>query len=397
MTAGLQQLTQEQIDQLGRELDALRERVMADLGQADANYIRRIVAVQRALEVAGRGLLFTGWFPPAWGAGVVALALSKILDNMEIGHNVLHGQYDWMRDPTLNSRRFEWDMVCPCDLWRRSHNYEHHTFTNVIDKDRDIGYGIVRITEDQRWHPYYLGNPVYALLDALFFEWGILLHQLEVDRVVAGTRSWSDTAELLPPMLRKVAQQLLRDYVFFPALTGPLAPVTAVGNAAANLIRNLWAFTIIYCGHFPADVETFGEDEIENESRGQWYLRQMLGSANVTGHPLFHILTGNLSYQIEHHLFPAIPSWRYGTIATEVRDICARYGLPYHTGRLSRQFGSVVRRLVVLALPWGGRSASSDGAPSQVSVPNASTRRPAPAQSGLPVLRSVRTGAGCDG
>ena len=170
MTMTTAQLGPSLIDELGEELDALRQRVVDDLGAVDAAYIRKVIAVQRLCEVSGRVLLFAGWFPPAWLGGVAALSVSKILDNMEIGHNVLHGQYDWMKDPALNSQTFEWDMVCPSGQWRRSHNFMHHTYTNILDKDRDVGYGILRITEDQPWHPYYLGNPVYAAAQALFFE-----------------------------------------------------------------------------------------------------------------------------------------------------------------------------------------------------------------------------------
>ena len=93
---------------------------------------------------------------------------------MEIGHNVMHGQYDWMRDPALNSKMFEWDNVCPSDQWRHSHNYMHHTFTNILGKDRDIGYGILRMEDAQKWNPYYLGNPVYAFLLMMAFEWGVM-------------------------------------------------------------------------------------------------------------------------------------------------------------------------------------------------------------------------------
>ena len=135
------------------------------------------------------------------------------------------------------------------------------------------------------------------------------------------------------------------------------------GNLSANLIRNVWSFMIIFCGHFPDGVEEFSEDEVENETRGGWYLRQMLGSANLTGSRLFHILSGNLSHQIEHHLFPDIPAHRYAEIATEVRAICERYGLPYNTGPLHKQFGSVVRKIVRLALPGSGTSKPSRSEP----------------------------------
>ncbi|RZQ64865.1 fatty acid desaturase family protein [Amycolatopsis suaedae] len=351
MTGLQDRLTPEQVEEFGRELDELRQRIVDDLGTADVEYIHKVIRTQRGLEVLGRGLMFAGFFPPAWLAGTVALSLSKILDNMEIGHNVMHGQYDWTRDPALSSQRFEWDTVAPAENWRHSHNYIHHTYTNILDKDRDIGYGILRMDAEQKWHPYYLGNPVYATLLAIFFQWGVMLHDLEVDRLLKGERKWSEFREVRARIARKAARQFGKDYVLFPLLTGPLAPLTLLGNATANLTRNLWAFAIIFCGHFPADVESFTEEETERETRGQWYLRQILGSANISGGPLFHILSGNLSHQIEHHLFPDIPAYRYPKIAPEVREICERYGLPYNTGPLRKQLWSVAKKIVSLALP----------------------------------------------
>jgi NADPH-dependent stearoyl-CoA 9-desaturase len=355
------ELTPEQIESFGEELDAIRERVVADLGERDAGYIRKVIRAQRGLEVAGRGLLFAGFLPPAWLAGVSALSLSKILDNMEIGHNVMHGQYDWMNDPDLSGQGFEWDTSCPADQWRHSHNYMHHTHTNIVGKDRDIGYGVLRMSEDQRWHPYYLGNPLYAALLATFFQYGVAFHDLELDRVSAGKASLSEKRDMIRAIWDKVRQQTLKDYVLFPVLTGPSAPLTLAGNATANLTRNLWAFTIIFCGHFPDGTQEFTEEETAEETRGQWYYRQLLGSANLTGGKLFHILAGNLSFQIEHHLFPDIPAHRYAEISVEVREACERYGIPYNTGPLPKQFGSVVRKIVRLALPDRGERPAGDG------------------------------------
>ena len=344
-------MNQEQMEQLGRELDELRNRVVADLGERDANYIRNMIRWQRGLELSGRALLEVGFLPPAWIGGVAALSLSKILDNMEIGHNVMHGQYDWMKDPALDSKRFEWDTACPGDQWRHSHNYMHHTHTNVLGKDRDIGYGILRMSEDQPWRTRDLGNPIYAGLLALLFEWGVAVHDVEVDRIEAGEITLSDKRDILRAIWRKGRRQVLKDYALFPLLAGPGAPFTFAGNLTANLVRNVWAFMIIFCGHFPEGVEEFSEEEVENETRGGWYMRQMLGSANLTGSRLFHILSGNLSHQIEHHLFPDIPAHRYAEIAVEVKEICERYGLPYNAGPLRKQFGSVVKKIFRLALP----------------------------------------------
>ena len=354
-------LTREQIDAFGAELDDLRARTIADLGERDREYLDKVVRAQRGLEIAGRGLLFFGFLPPAWLGGTGALALAKILDNMEVGHNVMHGQYDFLQDPAYDGTTFDWDTACPGDQWRHSHNYRHHTFTNVLGEDRDIGYGILRMDEAQPWKPADLGNPVYAALLAAFFQYGVALHDLEVERLITGEVEWSETAELRADLVRKIGGQSLKDYVLFPLLTGPSAPLTLAGNAVANLTRNLWAFTIIFCGHFPSGVATFTAEEAADESRGGWYLRQLLGSANITGGPLFHILSGNLSHQIEHHLFPDLPAHRYAELSVEVRAICERYDLPYNTGSLARQFGSVVAKICRLALP-GRRGPAPDHA-----------------------------------
>ena len=344
-------LTEEQIAEIGRDLDAIRQRVVDDLGVADRAYIYNVIKAQRAFEVTGRASLLLSALPPFWLFGAAALSVSKILDNMEIGHNVMHGQYDWMRDPALNSKRFEWDTACPSDQWRHSHNYIHHTYTNIVDKDRDIGYGILRMDEAQKWNPYYLGNPVWAFLLMVLFQYGVALHDLEVENVLSGKRKPAENKALLRGIWRKVGNQALKDYLLFPLLTGPQFLATLSANASANLVRNLWAYSIIFCGHFPTGVATFTEEETANESRGQWYIRQMLGSANITGGNLFHIMSGNLSHQIEHHLFPDLPARRYREIAPEVRALCEKYGLPYTTGRLSKQLGSTWAKIFRLALP----------------------------------------------
>src|ERR1700710_1849784 len=227
-------LTPEQIESFGEELDAIRRRVLADRGERDANYIRKVIRAQRGLEVAGRGLLWAGVFPPAWIAGTTALSLSKILDNMEIGHNVMHGQYDWMNDPALSGKRFEWDNACPADQWRHSHNYMHHTHTNIVGKDRDLVYGVLRMSEDQDWRPYYLGNPAYATLLALFFQYGVALHDLEVERLTTGEAKLADKRKLISGIWKKVRRQTLKDYVIFPALSGPFFLFPLAGNATAH-------------------------------------------------------------------------------------------------------------------------------------------------------------------
>ena len=345
--------TDTEIEALGRELDAIQNEVKASLGEADRRYILRLIRIQRTLAFVARLVIYGSLFLlPHWlpffvviGLGTTMLGVAKILENMEIGHNVLHGQWDWMGDPAIHSSTWEWDAVCPADQWKHSHNVMHHTWTNVVGKDRDVGYDILRVTPEQKWHPAYLGQPIYNLLLALLFEWGVATHDIDPAKPFAENRP------LLRGIGRKVIRQVMKDYVLWPLLAGPFFFWVAGANAVANLIRNVWAYMIIFCGHFPDGVRVFTEEEIVGETRGRWYQRQILSSCNIDGSPLFHVMSGNLSHQIEHHLFPDMPSNRYPQVAPRVRALCARYGIPYNTASLARQFGTTTRKILRLSFP----------------------------------------------
>ena len=321
-------------------------------GERDAAYIRAVIRWQRSLELGSRAVLLFSLFPPAWVLGTVGLSVAKILENMEIGHNVMHGQWDWMRDPKIHSQAWEWDNASPSELWKHSHNELHHTFTNVLGRDNDLGYGIMRVDEDQRWYPMYALQPLWNFLNACFFEYGIAAYDLELGKHLR-EKTTGDPAfrANTRKVLRKIRGQVTKDYVVHPLLSGPSFLHTVGANAVANVVRNLWTHSVIMCGHFPEGVETFAKDSIEGETRGEWYLRQMIGSANIRGSKAMHLMTGNLSHQIEHHLFPDMPSNRYHEIAPRIREIFQRHELRYTTGTLPQQVLSAWKQVVMLSLP----------------------------------------------
>ncbi len=353
LTTPSSQLSTEEIEDLAASFDAIRQRVIESRGAADAAYIRRVIGVQRRVELGSRLLLMVGRARTAWVAGTAGLALSKILDNMEIGHNVLHGQWDWMRDPKIHSTTWEWDYATPAAEWKRSHNESHHVYTNIIGKDNDLGYGILRVDEKQPWKPRYLLQPAYNLLNAVFFEYGIAGYDLDLgENLRAGHGITPELRRRAGGTLRKLGRQMAKDFVLHPLLSGPRFRRTLAANLTASLVRNVWSHSVIMCGHFPEGVEAFEQDRLdETETRGQWYLRQMTGSANISGSPLLHLLAGNLSHQIEHHLFPDLPSNRYATIAPEVRRVFERHGLRYHVAPLPQQVASAWHKVVRLSLP----------------------------------------------
>jgi linoleoyl-CoA desaturase len=236
----------------------------------------------------------------------------------------------------------------------------------------------------------YLLQPFYNLVLAAFFEWGVAFHDLDFEAIRSGEKSKAQVKRELAGIREKAKSQVVKDYVAWPLLSGLAAAAvdaviegrrersgrkrrgglarvlrtalrggadtyrsTASADATANVVRNVWAYAIIFCGHFPDQTYTFRPEEVEDESRGGWYVRQLVGAANIEGSPLFHVASGNLGYQVEHHLFPDLPSTRYAEIAPQVKDICERYGLPYNSGPFSQQLGMVQRTILRLAFPGG--------------------------------------------
>jgi linoleoyl-CoA desaturase len=413
----LHRLSEEQIEELGKLFDDLHEHVKNDLGQRDADYIRGVITLQRRLALEGRAALVPARFWPAWVVGTALPSAAKILENMEIGHNVLHGQWDWMNDPVINSQAWDWDTASTAEAWRHSHNFIHHTYTNILGKDKDLGYEIMRIDPNQKWHPVYLLQPFYNLVLMFLFEWGVALHDMDFEAIRAGEKDMKQVREELKGIAGKARTQITKDYIGWPLVSAAImtgaelvverararAPrgrgaalrgrgrsatrnartgVSGIANrirrrpaptlqarfgksfrrnfmatlwadVTANIIRNIWAYGIIFCGHFPDQAYVFTQEETEDESTGARYVRQLIGACNIEGGPMFHLASGNLGYQVEHHLYPDMPSTRYGEIAPKVREICQRYGLPYNSGPFHKQLGMVQRTIVRLAFPGG--------------------------------------------
>ena len=279
----------------------------------------------------------------------------------------MHGQYDWMRDPAHELQDASSGTTCArADQWRHSHNYMHHTFTNILGKDRDIGYGILRMEDQPEVAPVLPGQPgvrVRADDDVRVGRHGV--HDLEAENIVKGTRKLERRTSRCSRAIWKQGRQAGAQGL--PAVPGccpgPLfVPTTRERerereprSATSGRSRSSSAGT-----SRPATATFTRGGDGERVTGTSGTCARCSGSANITGSPLFHILSGNLSHQIEHHLFPDIPARRYPQIAAEVEALCEKYGLPYNTGRFSKQIGSTWGKIFRLAVPFGGRSGSDD-------------------------------------
>src|SRR3954464_1727683 len=241
----LARLSDEEIEKIGEEFETIGNEVFDSLGDRDRRYIVAMIEMHRRMLVASRAILAAGEFPPALVAGTTLLSMAKILENMEIGHNVMHGQWDWMNDPHIHSSTWDWDTASTKEAWKHSHNYIHHTYTNIRGKDKDLGYEIMRIDPHQKWHAVYLLQPIYNALLMFFFEWGVAFHDMDIEAIRRGEKPKEDLVKDLKGIGGKAWTQIRKDYIAFPALSA-LAfgkrgfKATFWANFTANIVRNIW-------------------------------------------------------------------------------------------------------------------------------------------------------------
>jgi NADPH-dependent stearoyl-CoA 9-desaturase len=325
----------------GEELDAVKRRTLADVGEKDVLHVKRLNRFSRAMEVVGRALIHFSVEPVSFAVGVCALAVHKQLQAAEIGHTALHGAYDGLEGAErFASKTFRWDLPIDEESWRHGHNVRHHGNTNVAGKDPDIHFGHVRLTDKttapsrRRWtlplniafiftNFGFVMNGHFTGLNDVFLDNG-LPAKLDVlpDRSKASVRlAWKRS-------LRKYVPYYAYNYVLFPALAGPFFWKVLLGNWLAETMRDVYSAATIWCGHAGEDVSSWPAGT-KAHGRGEWYAMQAMAANDFDVPRPVSVLCGGLDLQIEHHMFPTLPPHRLRAIAPEVEAICKRHGVPY--------------------------------------------------------------------
>ncbi|MBI3550812.1 MAG: fatty acid desaturase [Elusimicrobia bacterium] len=348
-----------------RELDALKARITAKIGEDDARYIRRLDAFSRVMEVVGRLLIHFSVEPVSFLVGVVSLWIHKQLQATEIGHMALHGVYDGLPGcERFKAASFRYDSPVEETSWRRGHNEMHHTYTNIAGKDPDIRFGLMRLTDNDRyWRlnriqvPFaFFLVPNFSLLMNLHFS-GVIdslgWNGLPPDRLdFLPDRSRASARRAWRTSLRKLVPYYLKNYVFFPALAGTMFWKVLLGNWLAETMRDVYSALTIFCGHVSAGTRNFPADA-RARTRGEWYAMQVESTNDFEIGAPWSILCGGLERQIEHHLFPHLPCPRLREIAPEVRAICTRHGVEYRTGSWPAALGGALAHIRRLARDGG--------------------------------------------
>jgi fatty acid desaturase len=345
---------EERLRSFAKAIDRIRSETESRIGAEDVAYIKRVRRVSRASEVVGRTLIHFSLDPVTFGAGVLSLWLHKQLEATEIGHTALHGAFDQLEGAEeFHSKSFRWDTPIDEQAWHRGHNIAHHQYPNIADRDPDVCFGPVRLTEHAP-----VQSARFPLLDTaitwLTFSAKMNLHFTGLDRVYLGCdpaddimlkdRSRSSIFQAHREALRKYIPYYAYNFVLFPALAGPMAGKVLVGNITAELIRDLYSAATIYCGHVGPDVESFPAGT-KARSRGEFYVMQVEASQNFEVPLSISILCGALDRQIEHHLFPRFPTNRLREVAADVRKACEEHGVQYNTGSWGKVLKSAFQHL----------------------------------------------------
>jgi NADPH-dependent stearoyl-CoA 9-desaturase len=353
---------EQRLASFGRALDALRREVEDQLGEVDAQHIKRVGAASRRLALLGRGLLFVSVEPVGFGLGTAALWAHKALELMEIGHPALHGCYDGLPGAErFYSGGFVWKSPIDEDSWRQHHNVKHHQYTNIEGLDPDLDFGALRLSPRV---PYRLAHALQPLSNLLtLFGFGAALNLQATGMLDIYLQPGAPVVlpDKRPATLRKAHRvffsKLLRhygkEYVVYPLLAGPFFAKVLLGNLLSEVARDLHAGLIIYCGHVGASDYP---RSAKPASRAEWYAMQVEGSRDVELPELVSVLCGALDKQIEHHLFPRLPPNRLREIAPRVRAICEAHGVNYRSDSWPRTLRSVFRELRRL----GSARASAD-------------------------------------
>lgn len=362
MTASRGRRDPSRLRQFGEAIDDIRRRVEARVGADDVAHIRRVRRASTALEVIGRALIAGSPEPLSFTAGVVALFLHKQLETTEIGHTVLHGAYDGLPGAeAFDSTTFRWRTAIDEESWRVAHNIRHHQYTNVGGRDPDIHFGPVRLTTLTPHNWFHYVQVPWLLWEASVFLFGINVHVTGCIDAVFGNgrpekldflrdRSPASVRGAFRRMLRKLLPHVAREYVLFPALAGPFFAKVLLGNWLSATMCNLYSAATIYCGHIGDGIAEH-PDGTRAHGRGEWYCMQVESSQNFDVPLPLSILCGALDRQIEHHLFPRLPTNRLREISAEVRRVCDEHGVRYRSEPWPRTLATVLRRLGRLSFP----------------------------------------------
>jgi ferredoxin-NADP reductase/fatty acid desaturase len=337
-------------------------------------HIRTVTAYGQAINARRLELLADGGPRAMFRAGVLE-TLYRLLQFSELGHNILHGTYDELPgNGDFHSDRYAWDFNVDTQQWKVMHHEGHHPNTNIVGKDHDLGYSLLRGQAAQDWFGHHAVQLLLFTAASPFFTQLAPFLIANITRQVEGKRFWS--RETLRAPMRTALADTKRRLLTEPLSMGSRFLPTAVVNHIGGAGGYLAVLFLVAIEHHAGETEVFA-DPGPDETRDDYYRRQIRATRNFLrsakldaalerildeevpfeNRPDFQIFYGGLDTHIEHHLFPDLPPNRQREIAPRVREIVTRHGLPYHVTPLGETAALLLKALTGLSIPVGEQEA----------------------------------------
>jgi linoleoyl-CoA desaturase len=352
----------ERLKSFGKAIEEIRKGIEAELGPEDVAHLKKLDRFSHKMEILGRVLIHVSPEPLSFSTGVMALWVHKQLQATEIGHTALHGAYDKLEGAeSYCSETYRWDMPIDEESWRRGHNVDHHRYTNIAGKDPDIHFGFVRLTDHTPHRPSNYIQLPFTLFGAFpNFAWMMNAHFTGLIDFYSGNgrpeefdyiqdRSWKTAVDVHKRALRKYIPYYAKNYVFFPALAGPLWPKVLFGNWLSETMRDVYSACTIYCGHVGEEVSDYPAGT-KAKGKGHWYAMQVEAANNYDVSRPISVLCGGLDMQIEHHMFPKLPPHRLRQIAPAVEKVCKEHGVTYRKEKWGRTLVKALKKIARLSV-----------------------------------------------
>jgi len=343
-------VSKEQKKQLAADLTKLRKEAYADLSLDDFKHLKKMERWGRACSVLGYG---TAWIIPN-PISAFLISVGNVNRWANMAHPILHGGYDKIEGVPKRytskgfaqgkRRMIDWPDWIPVAGWHQEHNRLHHyrlgedLDPSQLEKNLDW----MRVSKLPMWLKYTivalfstLWKPIYYSQSALK-ELRVLKakNKEEADKVPTSSniKVWSPFhAEGKEYWMKCILPYAGFRFILIPLLFLPLGFAAVVSvfitSIIAEVFANMHSFLVILPNHTGDDVPRFEDQAV---GKDEFYYRQIVGSVNFnTGSNLTDFMHGWLNYQIEHHLWPALPLSQYQKLQPKVKALCEKHGVEY--------------------------------------------------------------------
>lgn len=335
-------------EQLAKDINAIQAELQRKTDMSDFQHLKKIESWGRICSFLGYA---TAWIAPN-PISAYLISQGNFTRWTTVAHHVMHRGYDKIEGIPAHytskgfakgwRRCIDWmDWMYP-QAWDVEHNDIHHYHLGeAMDPDQvEFNMEKLRNSPIPRWGRYVLLALMAASWKMIYYAPSTLNELRAVQAKKTGaTRDDFSRVDLWNPLkpagrdlwLSCMLPYSLMRFVLLPALFLPLGAIAAtnvlINSFFAEILTNLHSFLVIGPNHAGEDVMMF---EDKAKGKGEFYLRQIVGSVNYTsGNNLVDFLHGWLNYQVEHHLWPDMTASEYQKAQPLVKAVCAKHNLPY--------------------------------------------------------------------